>query len=429
MRIAVTARPILTCLVPRHTFSSMNFRPDRVLLMAACLLALPFRAPAPLVYKQGEGWIYEPAGGSTNLPREVVLRPEVVPYELESVNWNLAQPSGPFRKEPELSQRHVVRSLLQFDKNTNHAIAVIWDQPQSKLCVDLNGNLDLTDDPAGVFISAGKGFQQVFTNVTLPVKMAAGLRPAILDLHCFTDAQGSWAQVQLHSRSLWQAKVAFGGEEWQVAVVDNLFGAQGPAVAKFLLLRPWAVRANSVSVHDPTSGIGTFPSQLFWLGQAFHLEHRFDTNGETAVCKLELTPQQPPLTDIKLSGESLCYAMLSATNGYTVLLHGPPGTVKIPQGVYTVGAVWLKKGAAEALRLGNAPLVLNATVPTNLVLGGPLTNSVTLSRQGRKLAMSYQLSGADGGSYRLAQQDRAQPPEFTVYHGGKKALAGKFEFG
>ena len=43
--------------------------------------------------------------------------------------------------------------------------------------------------------------------------------------------------------------------------------------------------------------------------------------------------------------------------------------------------------------------------------------------------MNYQLRGADGMYYQMAGQDRARPPEFTVYYGGKKALAGKFEFG
>jgi hypothetical protein len=59
----------------------------------------------------------------------------------------------------------------------------------------------------------------------------------------------------------------------------------------------------------------------------------------------------------------------------------------------------------------------------------PLTNSVTLERSGRKLNMNYQLLGADGGAYRLAQVDRTTPPEFTVFRGGKKVMAGKFEFG
>ncbi|MCX6922046.1 MAG: hypothetical protein NT154_02325, partial [Verrucomicrobia bacterium] len=41
----------------------MIFRSVRVLLIAACLLAFPFRAPAPLIYRPGEGWTYEPVGG------------------------------------------------------------------------------------------------------------------------------------------------------------------------------------------------------------------------------------------------------------------------------------------------------------------------------------------------------------------------------
>jgi outer membrane assembly lipoprotein YfiO len=35
----------------------------RALLLALCVLALPFRAPAPLIYRPGEGWSYEPVGG------------------------------------------------------------------------------------------------------------------------------------------------------------------------------------------------------------------------------------------------------------------------------------------------------------------------------------------------------------------------------
>ncbi len=34
----------------------------RLLLIAACLLAFPFTSPAPLVYRPGEGWTYEPVG-------------------------------------------------------------------------------------------------------------------------------------------------------------------------------------------------------------------------------------------------------------------------------------------------------------------------------------------------------------------------------
>ena len=41
----------------------MHCRSVRVVLIAVCLLAFPFRSPAPLIYRPGEGWTYEPVGG------------------------------------------------------------------------------------------------------------------------------------------------------------------------------------------------------------------------------------------------------------------------------------------------------------------------------------------------------------------------------
>jgi outer membrane protein assembly factor BamD len=41
----------------------MRCRSVRLVLIAVCLVAVPFRAPAPLVYRPGEGWTYEPVGG------------------------------------------------------------------------------------------------------------------------------------------------------------------------------------------------------------------------------------------------------------------------------------------------------------------------------------------------------------------------------
>ena len=41
----------------------MHSRFIRLVLIAVCLLAFPFRSPAPLIYRPGEGWTYEPVGG------------------------------------------------------------------------------------------------------------------------------------------------------------------------------------------------------------------------------------------------------------------------------------------------------------------------------------------------------------------------------
>jgi len=41
----------------------MNRRLICLLLVLGCLLGLPLRSPAPLIYRPGEGWSYEPVGG------------------------------------------------------------------------------------------------------------------------------------------------------------------------------------------------------------------------------------------------------------------------------------------------------------------------------------------------------------------------------
>lgn len=41
----------------------MNCRSVRLLLLIGCVVALPLRSPAPLIYRPGEGWTYESVGG------------------------------------------------------------------------------------------------------------------------------------------------------------------------------------------------------------------------------------------------------------------------------------------------------------------------------------------------------------------------------
>ena len=41
----------------------MNRWSIRLAWVVVCVLAFPFTCPAPLVYRPGEGWVYEPVGG------------------------------------------------------------------------------------------------------------------------------------------------------------------------------------------------------------------------------------------------------------------------------------------------------------------------------------------------------------------------------
>ena len=41
----------------------MNRWIGRLAFVAFCVLAFPFTSPAPLIYRPGEGWVYEAVGG------------------------------------------------------------------------------------------------------------------------------------------------------------------------------------------------------------------------------------------------------------------------------------------------------------------------------------------------------------------------------
>ena len=59
----------LALAVPRLYRGRMNRWSIRLFLIAVCVLALPYRSPAPLIYTPGEGWRYEPVGGEANWQR------------------------------------------------------------------------------------------------------------------------------------------------------------------------------------------------------------------------------------------------------------------------------------------------------------------------------------------------------------------------
>ncbi|HWI56960.1 MAG TPA: outer membrane protein assembly factor BamD [Bacillota bacterium] len=69
----------------------MNCRSIRLLLILVCLLAFPFRSPAPLIYTPGEGWTYEPVGGEGKWQRPRAKEQlEVAQTAFDKHDYNLA---------------------------------------------------------------------------------------------------------------------------------------------------------------------------------------------------------------------------------------------------------------------------------------------------------------------------------------------------
>ena len=349
-------------------------------------------------------------------------------------NWGMPlTPKSPvFKKEPAYSSGKVTRGLWQLGGGTGNEVAFAWDRGARKLYVDLNGNLDLTDDPAGVF-STSRGAQenfQRFTNVRLPLKAVAGNRQMLVDLSFFDYGTRPDCTAAVHS--FWQGKVTLQGEEWQVGLLGTLTDQKPSLDARNLLLRPWAERNKPFSADGGSLVALPMSRKVFFGNRAYQLQIPNEDQGDGVKARLLFAEQTPKLGELKITGAFVKRAMLEG-GPYLVVIDQPQGTMKAPVGRYSGAKVCLKRGDAEAYLdgyVGNAlgRLSVNEKNPVVLTAGGPLTNSVTAGRRGRNLLLAYKVVGA-GGQYQLAGQDRSHPPEFTIYQGDKKVASGKFEFG
>ena len=54
----------------RIALQEMNRLSVRVALIVLCVIALPYRSPAPLIYTPGEGWTYETPGTKSDWHRQ-----------------------------------------------------------------------------------------------------------------------------------------------------------------------------------------------------------------------------------------------------------------------------------------------------------------------------------------------------------------------
>jgi hypothetical protein len=91
--------------------------------------------------------------------------------------------------------------------------------------------------------------------------------------------------------------------------------------------------------------------------------------------------------------------------------------------------MWLKQGTTEAYAQARQPLEVPPRGVAAITTGGPLTNVVTVRREGKYLMLSHQLIGVNGDRYRLLGPAPVKPPKFAIFQREQQLVAGNFEFG
>ncbi len=370
----------------------------------------------------------ESAATPSSRPLTVLLDRAETDYSLINRSAALQLRTQPFRKEPALEKGPVLRGSLALGSRRENTFSFLWLRKEARLHLDLNRNEDLTDDPEGVFRALGvAGSSQNFTNVRLPLTAASGRHAFKLDLMLYSPS-ASWAYAHVGIQSCWRGKAVWQGQDVELAVVES-FVESGSADGPFLVLRPWERHASRIGLAEGTADAMILPKRLFWRDWACRVNRSFETNGTVARCRLDFVEEKPALGQIQVTGEMLNRIILEDASGYTAVLDGPVKEAKAPLGNYRVSEVWVKKDAAEAVQEAGRVLALTDKGPASLRAGGPLTNSVNITRRGKSLVLNYELVGIDGGPYRLQNVDRQNPPQVKILRQGKQVASGKFAYG
>lgn len=396
--------------------------------LADCVCVVVLSA---LTLKGAEG---VPAGSSPTNITTATFEYQETGYTLRSWRIPFLPQSTPFAKEPVATGGKIIRGVLELDGTASNSIPFIWNRAAGQLFLDLNRNRDLTDDPEGIFLTrepAGAYYQD-FTNVHLSFSTPSGNRRMLADLSFYDYGyRSSYCSAAL--RSFWQGQVTLHGQSWQVGCVENLLGRPPSVESRQLLMRPWEERDKPFDLNPDSVDAFSFSRKLFAGGHAYQLDWINETERGNSKLNLQFTEQQPALGELKITGGFIQRLMLQ-DGPYLVVLDHPQSVVQVPIGHYRGLRIRLKQGEAEAwwdsdARQPGISIAVDEKKPVLLAVGGPLTNSVSVTRRGKYLDLNYQLIGVGGGAYKLARQDSSHPPEVAIYKGGKKIASGKFQYG
>ncbi len=314
-----------------------------------------------------------------------------------------------FKAEPTYQGAKIVRGALPTGLARQDATGFAWDTSSSTLHVDENRNLDLTDEPPrSTYAAEHSGSRNWFRGVTL---LAGEGQQYRLDL--FLSTYYSRATV----RSGWKGDIELQGRTWSIGVADNLDGViDGKDVLGILPVDH--VVSEETTLPFPADG------RVFFGNTLYKLTGTFREGG------LDLTFAEEPaeLAAVDVQGQHIAYLVMNGPP--QVRLFNPSGLVNVPTGRYELAEVYVAEGAKKLI--STAPnLSVNATgeAPTQLKVGTPLSNTLTIARTGRVVSLGFETRGAGGEIYDELLTDYANPPGFVAYQNGQEIASGSFDYG
>ncbi len=315
-----------------------------------------------------------------------------------------------FSKEPDFGNHDVFRGALRIGPGKTDFIGVALDRSDATLYLDLNRNLDLTDDPQGIHRQSGRSSYLNFPEIALDLLSESPPRSYKVDISSYASGQAMAA-----IRSGWTGDLEIGGAKTRLSLADNLDGTIGPD-DQFTL--------------DGGTGGSSFspPNRLFLGGRSYSVTYEFVFEEETSKVRVGFREVDQPLRTLPLQGDSVSRLILQGTQS-TALIDNPTSTVTLPTDTYFIQQCALAQGNLAFWGERREPLIVSETEPAALRFGRPLQPSVDVRRMGTLLEMNYSLRGQGGETYSAQASPSSGPPTFKILHGDREIASGSFEYG
>ena len=393
------------------------FRKPSFILFFGCLPAL-FIAP-------GICLLHLPAQAQTRSTGAVVSFP------LNYVKKSTVFPISPgkqevkFRKEPDFGRDKILRRALVTGPDKNDFMGFAVNFTERTLYLDLNQNLDLSDDPQGIYKGTGGSSSLQFKDVQVSLHKNGVDRFYSLDLLLIN---GNIAY--LYVTSSYNGDIELDGRKWRLMVQDNLDGEINHQDR-------FSISLIAGSAEDRQRGLAydamPVSKDHFLCGHNYQVDFSFSAGSEAfAPLTAHFTEINSPTGELILDGQFIQRLVLQGEDVLALVDVSAQSTV-LPIGKYRVQAIYLESpftNSFNATSLDQIPqFSLVPGTPYRLKAGGPLESSVTAAVSGNVLKMNYVLRGAGGEQYANVNPDRSKPPRWAIYKGDRQLASGNFEFG
>jgi hypothetical protein len=315
-----------------------------------------------------------------------------------------------FSKEPDFGNHVVFRGALRIGPENTDFIGVALDRTDATLYLDLNRNLDLTDDPQGIHQQTGPSSYLSFPEITLDLLNETPPRSYKIDISSYASGQAMAA-----IRSGWTGDIEVGGSRIHFSLADNLDGTIGPG--------------DQFTLGGGTAGSSLSPPRrLFLDGKNYAVTYEFTFEEETSKVRVAFREVDQPVRTLPFEGDSVSRLIFQGTQS-TVFIDNPTTTVTLPLDTYYFQQCALAQGNLAFWGDRREPLIISDTEPAALRFGGPLQPSVDVRRLGTLLEMNYTLLGQGGETYSAQASPSSGPPTFKILQGDKEIASGSFEYG